>query len=97
MAKQQAITMKVNGDDYQVWFPLAVQDALLLRTSTGLSQPELLSALGESPDLDLVVVMMWLARRQRGEKIPFSAVAGDVDYDCELEVVPTSDGDHPEA
>jgi hypothetical protein len=51
-------------------------DALALRRQAGMSLQEFWQACGDSPDFDLVAIVIWLARRINGERsLPLDAVA----------------------
>lgn len=88
------VSLTVDGTEYVVREgDMTALDTMMLRRETGLSFVEILINLNRSPDIDLVAALVWLARRQRGEQtLPYMAVATQINYDSEIEVVEDEPG-----
>jgi hypothetical protein len=62
-------------------------DARDCRRATGLGLPSLLASAAENPDIDIVAAIVWLARRQAGDRaVTFERVAKDIGYDADISV-----------
>lgn len=90
---------KIDGGDFTL-YPNLVDSAgaRAVREQTGMSYRKVLANLEDDPDIDLVAVLVWVARCQAGEKINFDEVAASIDYNSKIDVQ-TSDAplevDHP--
>ncbi|HEY9391367.1 MAG TPA: hypothetical protein VIR27_16580 [Mycobacteriales bacterium] len=63
---------------------LSAMDASALRRETGMSVAGLLSAIQSDPDIDILAAVVWLARRQDGDRVTFDEVASGIGYDSDL-------------
>jgi hypothetical protein len=61
-------------------------DASQLRRATGYSFSGLMQAAQTDADIDVIAAFVWLARRQRGEKITFEKVAASITFNSEVEL-----------
>lgn len=58
-----------------------------LRRATGFGLRHLGYALLADPDIDVVAGVVWLARRQAGERsLPYETVAGSITYDTTIDI-----------
>lgn len=96
----QGFVVSVGGEQFTVRLgDMTALDTMALRRETGFTFLTLTKALEEAPDLDLIAVLVWLARRTSGEKtLAFNDVAATIDYESEIDIVgePGADAD-PEA
>jgi hypothetical protein len=93
-AESAVIQIKVDGLTYVVRpGEVSAIDAAALRRACGFSLRSLLASAEEDPDLDTVAALVWLARRQRGEKVAFDAIAQEIGYDNDFDVVPADASD----
>ncbi len=94
------ISISVDGTVYTMRpSELSAVDGAKVRAQTGMSLRSLLSAAETDPDLDVIAAVVWLARRQAGEKITFDEVAEAIGYDAKIAPVETAaaeDEDSPE-
>jgi hypothetical protein len=70
-----------------------------LRRATGFGLRHLGYALLADPDIDVVAGVVWLARRQAGERsLPYDTVAGAITYDTaiDIDVVDSADAEKEE-
>lgn len=95
------ISIRVDGVDYTVREgDLTSLDTMALRRETGMTFVSLGQAFMESPDIDLIAALVWLARRIDGEHgLPFAVVASEITYDSEVDVIDDDPGEEkdPEA
>lgn len=79
--EEALLFIKVNSKPYRVFRSrLTAVDIGDLRRATGGNMGALLKSVVESPDLDTVAAIMWLARRQNGEpRLSYDDVAAEVD------------------
>ena len=91
------VVISVDGTTYTVReADLTSLDTMALRRETGMSFIGLMQAFGESPDIDLIAALVWLARRSEGERmLAYADVAKDINYqsDFDVEPVETPDAD----
>ena len=82
-ALDEGIKLTIDDVTYEVRSgDLTALDARALRQQVKMTFPELLEALGESPDIDLIAALVWLARRLKGERnLTYDEVAEDMGYD----------------
>lgn len=67
---QQAVHLTVDGTEYVLHLPLPTGETRALRAATGLRLDDFLGIRNGRPvgDKDSVAVVLWLARRQAGER-----------------------------
>lgn len=98
-ADEHSIVFQIDGADFTL-YPNLVDSAgaRAVREQTGMSYRKVLANLEDDPDIDLVAVLVWVARCQAGEKINFDEVAAGIDYTSKIDVQtaeqPVGD-DHP--
>jgi hypothetical protein len=89
-AAQQQNVYKVTLDGTAHYLRLREVSAIEtgeLRRATGFGMRHLGYALVADPDIDVVAGVVWLARRQAGERsLPYDTVAGAITYDTEVEI-----------
>lgn len=97
------VRIQYEGETYEVRAgDLSALDVRELRKELGLSFQGLMKALYEDSDMDLIVGLIWLAKRVRGEHIPYAVVANEIGYNelDEIQVAQISTeekaGDNPE-
>lgn len=76
-AKSRMI-VTVDGVENVAWFPLTFDEKASFRKHWGFSIGELLGAQGDSIDDMTVVAVLWLARRQAGDRRPPSRTHDEV-------------------
>lgn len=85
-AEDTTITIKIDGESYTVRpSEVTAKMAGQLRKQSGMSVRSVMVAAGDDPDLDVVAALVWLARRQRGEKVTWDEVAEAITYDSDLQ------------
>jgi hypothetical protein len=73
------IRVTMDGTAYTVHVgEISARLGLALRKQSGMSWNELMAALGDGYDLDLVAIVVWLARVVGGEDIPLDAVLDSI-------------------
>ncbi len=87
------VTLKVDDTEYVLRLDeISAADVMLCRRTTGRSLQSLMRAADEDPDVDVIAVLVWLARRQAGEsKLAFDDVLAEITYQAEIGV----DDDEP--
>lgn len=93
------LTITVDGEDYTVrQGDLTSLDVMALRRETGFSFRSLLESFQRDPDVDLVAILVWLARRIDGEvMLSYAQVATEIGYDVEIDVKGAEADEDPEA
>jgi len=77
----EGVRIVFEGETYEVRAgDLNAIDVRDLRKELGLSFMGLMRGLHEDADIDLLVGLIWLARRVRGENLPYAAVAAEIGY-----------------
>lgn len=77
----EGVRITYDGETYEVRAgDLSALDIRDLRKEAGYSFQGLMTALREDADLDLIVALIWLAKRAKGEHIPYAVVANDIGY-----------------
>lgn len=91
------LSVKVHGQEYSVRLEdCTAKDVSDCRRETGVSLQDVFGQISSSPDLDSVAALVWLARRQSGEReLSFRAVALTINYGTEIEIVGDEE-DEPE-
>lgn len=94
----EGVTIVVDGTRYTVrQGDLSALDSMALRRECGYSFVGLMRALYVDPDIDLIAAIVWLSRRIDGEvALPYAAVASELGYDSEIDVVEPEEGDGPD-
>ena len=87
--EQVSIQVKVAGTIYSLQAnDVRPLDVAALRRATGFSFMGLMKAAETDPDIDVVAAIVWLSRRTNGERtLAYETVAGEFDYDTEIEQV----------
>lgn len=91
-----SLTIKADGEDrtYTVRDgDLTGEAVFALRRETGYSFAGLQQALATDPDIDLLGVFVWLARRLQGDPAPLSEVLAEIDYDVDFDFAEPSEED----
>lgn len=92
-ADELTITIKVDGVAYTVRpDEVTANQVGQLRRVTGFSLQTLMQVAADSPDLDVIAALVWLARRQAGENVNYEKVAEAITYQSDIDSV-----DEPEA
>lgn len=99
------ITVKVDGVPYTLHTAdLGPLDTLAVRQAAGMSLRQVLANAQADPDIDVLAVIVWLARRHAGEPaLSFADAVEELSYDTDYDVeeegaTPAEeDGDSPEA
>lgn len=77
----EGVRITFQGQVYEVrGGDLSAIDVRDLRKATGMSYRGLLQNLYQDADIDLIAALVWLARRARGEGIPYEMVANEFTY-----------------
>lgn len=86
-ADGDAIAISVDGTVYTVRpADMTALDSQELRRQTGMSLRAVMVAAQDDPDLDVVASLVWLARRQAGERtLAFAEVAEAITYGTALD------------
>lgn len=89
------ITIRVDGVTYAIRSDdLTARDARDLRKQTGMSFRAVMEAATEDPDIDIMAALVFLARRQDGDrKVTFDEIAEAITYSSEMEVGEDEDGE----
>lgn len=89
-----SITVSIDGVEY-VCRPSDVTAKMAgqLRKESGMSVRAVMVAAADDPDLDVIAALVWLARRQTGEKVTWDEVADAITYDSEIG---SAEGDAPD-
>lgn len=92
-AEDTGVAITVDGTKYTVReADLTSLDTMALRRETGMSFIGLMQAFGESPDIDLIAALVWLARRSDGERmLTYADVASDINYQSDFDVEQVSE------
>lgn len=95
------IIIKVDGKEYGLRFDeIPASEAGVLRKATGASLKSVFEDAGNDPDIDTVAALVWLSRRQNGEKnLPYNVVADAINYLTDIEEVegePAEDESDPQ-
>jgi hypothetical protein len=89
------IVVVVDGVRYPLAFDaISAKVAGDCRRACGMSPRQLVDALQQSPDIDLVAALMWLSRRQNGEPgVSYDDIAQALTYDTDLGFADDADED----
>lgn len=98
-ALDQGIKVTWNGVDYAVCLgDLSSLDTQALRREVGLSFLGIIKALNADPDIDLIAAIIWLRRRINGEvTLSYNEVAGQIDYNTDIDIAEHEADPDPEA
>lgn len=93
--KSMAVSVVIDGETYSARFadvdPLTAAEC---RKVLGFSVRQLFQYCAEDPDLDVVAGLIWIARRQRGEKkVTYAECSEGLSWLSDFDVVPISDED----
>lgn len=94
------LTITLDGTEYTVrQGDMTAMDTMALRRECGFSFRGLIEAFQRDPDIDLIAALVWLSRRQAGERLlSYEEVATDIDYDADLDIIEVVDPESdPEA
>lgn len=101
-AEQVKIVVKLDGEAF-VLRPAEVtaMQSGMLRRQAGMTLGGLMDAANEDPDLDVVAMLIWLARLQRGDDVSYAEVAEAITFENEFEMgddddAPVEDPHSPE-
>lgn len=94
----QGIRITYDGHVYEVRTgELNALDENALRRETGMTFDTLLSEARDNPGIDIIAMLIWLARRTNGEQmLRFATVAKDITRDSVEELFELEDGDQGE-
>jgi hypothetical protein len=99
----EQVKMVVNLDDETyVLHPAEVnaKQSGMLRRQAGMTLGGLMDAANEDPDLDVVAMLVWLARLQRGDEVTYDEVAEAITFESDIALgddAPAEDPHSPEA
>lgn len=102
-ALDQGIRIELDGEVYEVRSgDLTAVHSRMLRRECGVSFVQLMEELETACDIDSIAIVIWLARRLRGEElISYEDVANGIDYSIQDRMVikntEAEDVDSPEA
>jgi hypothetical protein len=89
------LTLKIDGTPHTLYTAdLGPLDTIAVRQATGMSLAKVLSLAEKDPDIDVMAVVYWLARRHAGEPgLSFEDVAEELSYDTSYEAVADDEDD----
>lgn len=102
-ALDQGVSIELDGEVYEVRAgDLTAVHSRMLRRECGVSFVQLMDELTTACDIDSIAVVIWLARRLRGEElVSYEDVANGIDYSIQDRIVvkgtEAEDSDSPEA
>lgn len=87
-ADSPGMQIEVNGRTYVVReSDLTPRDVAALRRETGFAGwMGLVAEVERGFDLDVLAALVWLARRIKGEFVPFESVLDEMSYDADVEI-----------
>lgn len=90
-ADEVTLTVNLDGEAY-VFRPndTTAKMAGELRRECGMSVNKIMALAADDPDLDVIAAVVFLARRQRGEKVTYDEVASAITYGSELDTSSTT-------
>lgn len=94
-AEKASVSINVDGVTH-TFYPAEVSARMAseVRAATGRSLRAVLESAEDDPDLDTIAVLVWLARRQAGErKLPFAVVADSLTYESSVEAAEAAPDD----
>lgn len=75
---------------------LGPADALACREQIGMSLRKIMEQAQADPDIDVLAAIVWLARRQAGERnLKFAAACEKISYNSKIDVVDEDSDDAP--
>lgn len=93
MSEEMHIRVKLEDTVYD-FYPMRLTplDVSAMRRETGFTMPKLFEAVQAEPDIDVLAVLVWLARRTAGERmLKFETVANTITYESQFDFIEDED------
>lgn len=96
---QPEIVVVIDGEKYPFRLSeITARDSGALRSATGMSLRAIMSAAKTDPDIDVIAALVWLSRRQHGEKtLAYDDVAAEIGYDTTFDLEGVADAEDPDS